>query len=129
LEHILARRKSPTLTEAELRLMEVLWTYGPATVAQVVEVLSQESAIAYSTVLTMMRILERKGYVAHKKEGRAFLYKAIVNRGQARRNALRYMLTRFFNNSPELLMLNILEQENIDPKELQRIKKKIKDSQ
>ena len=124
----MARRKSPTLTEAELRVMEVLWANAPATVAEVVDSLSRKAVVAYSTVLTTMRILERKGYLAHKKEGRAFLYTPLVNRGEARSNVLRYMLSRFFNNSPELLMLNILKEEKIDSRELQRLKKKIKET-
>lgn len=109
--------------------MEVLWSRGSATVADVVEALSRKSPVAYSTVLTTMRILERKGYVAHKKEGRAFIYTPLINRGQARRSVLRYMLKRFFNDSPELLMLNILKEEKIDPKELQRLKKRIEESE
>jgi len=125
----MARKKSPTLTEAELRVMEVLWGDAPATVAEVVESLSRKSPVAYSTVLTTMRILERKGYLTHKKEGRAFLYSPLVNRGEARSNVLRYMLSKFFNNSPELLMLNILKEEKIDTRELQRLKKRIKESE
>ena len=125
----MARKKSPTLTEGELRVMEVLWASSPASVADVVDALSRKSQVAYSTILTTMRILERKGYVVHKKEGRAFLYSPLVDRSEARSNVLRYMLSKFFNDSPELLMLNILKEEKIDPRELQRLKKRIKESE
>lgn len=123
------RKKSPTLTESELRLMEVLWSRGPATVSEVIEALSARPALAYSTVLTTMRILEQKGYVRHTKKGRAFVYRAMVGRADARRSVLSYVLSRFFNNSPELLVLNVLEQERIDPRELKRLKRMIDQSE
>ena len=118
----MARQKSPTLTEAELRLMEVLWERGKATVNEVADALPAAVPLAYSTVLTTMRILERKGYVRHIKEGRAFVYEAVVGRGEASRSAMRSVLSRFFRNSPELLVLNMLEDEQIDAQELERLK-------
>ena len=76
---VLARRKSPILTETELRLMDVLWEKGKATVSEVVAALSRpEKAPAYSTVLTMLRILTEKGYARHEKEGRAYVYHPVV---------------------------------------------------
>jgi len=84
--------------------------------------------LAYNTVLTMLRILERKGYLAHKKDGRAFVYHALVERQDARQKALKYVVSRFFENSPELLVLNLLENENISPDELKRLRKMIEDS-
>ncbi|HET6267716.1 MAG TPA: BlaI/MecI/CopY family transcriptional regulator [Acidobacteriota bacterium] len=123
------RKKSPTLTEAELRLMDILWENGESTVAEVVEALSRHSPLAYSTVLTTLRILEQKKYVSHKKSGRAFLYYPVVERGQARQKVIDYVLSRFFNNSPELLVLNVLEREKIQPRELQHLKKKIQESE
>jgi predicted transcriptional regulator len=124
----MARQKSRTLTEAELRLMEILWERGSATVNEIAEGLPGDAPLAYSTVLTTMRILERKGYIRHKKAGRAFVYEPVVDRGQASRSALRYLLSRFFRNSPELLVLNILEDEQIDPRELERLKSLIEKS-
>ena len=118
----MARQKSPTLTEAELRLMEILWERRTATVNEVADALPADAPLAYSTVLTTLRILEKKGYIRHKKEGRAFVYEPMVEREQASRSALRYLLSRFFRNSPELLVLNILEDEEIDPRELERLK-------
>lgn len=123
----MARRKSPTLTEVELELMDVLWDKGRATVAEIVEALP-EARLAYSSVLTMMRILEQKGYVAHEKEGRAFVYRALVDRQQAQKTVIGYLLKRFFNNSPELLVVNLLEHEEVGPKEVKRLKRMIEDA-
>lgn len=120
----LARRKSPTLTEVELELMEVLWEKGAATVSEIVEALPEER-LAYSSVLTMMRILEQKGYVEHEKEGRAYVYRPVVDRQQARRSAIGYLLKRFFNNSPELLVVNLLETEEMGPDEIEKLKEMI----
>ena len=125
----MARKKSPTLTEAELRLMNVIWAKGNASVGDVVEALSKRTPLAYSTVLTTLRILEDKGYLGHRKSGRAFIYYPLVDRAQARSKALRFMISRFFNNSPELLVLNLLEEEKIDPEELERLKKRIENSE
>ncbi len=125
----MARKKSPTLTDAELRLMDVLWSRGESTVSDVVDAVSRREPLAYSTVLTTLRILENKGYLTHKKSGRAFVYTPVVDRSQARRKALKHILLRFFNNSPELLVLNILKEESIDPGELDRIKKKIQETE
>jgi predicted transcriptional regulator len=117
-----ARKKSQTLTEAELPIMEVLWHRGTATVGDVMEGLSKDRPVAYNTVLTLMRILERKGYVQHTKDGRAFVYQPVVDRGEASRTAVRQLLNRFFNNSPELLMLNLLQDETIDEREIERLR-------
>lgn len=120
----MARRKSPTLTEVELELMEVLWNKREATVSDIVDAYDEPKP-AYSTVLTMMRILEQKGYVSHNKEGRAFVYKPRVDRKQAQKSAIGYLLSRFFNNSPELLMVNLLEDEEMSPAEIERLKEMI----
>ena len=87
----MARKKSQDLTEAELRLMDVIWRKGSATVAEVADALPDQLGLAYNTVLTTMRILEDKGYVRHTKpkEGRAFLYHPVVGQKEASRNAVR----------------------------------------
>lgn len=120
----MARRKSPTLTEVELELMEVLWQKGEASVGEIVEALPEER-LAYSSVLTVMRILEQKGYVTHEKEGRAFIYRPLVDREQARKSVVGYMLRRFFDNSPELLVVNLLENESLSQTEIDRLKRLI----
>jgi predicted transcriptional regulator len=120
----MARKQSITLTEAELPIMEIIWTKGSAVVTDVVEGLP-DSQVAYNTVLTTLRILERKGYVRHTKEGRAFVYHPVVERGEVSRKAVRNLMKRFFQDSPELLILNVLEDEQLDQKELDRLKKLI----
>lgn len=124
----MARPKSPTLTEAELRLMDVLWKKETATVSDVVAALPGTTPLAYSTVLTTLRILERKGYVSHEKEGRAYVYQPVVGREEARKSVVRYMMSRFFNNSPEALMLNIVENEAVDGDVLDRLKRMVDES-
>jgi BlaI family transcriptional regulator, penicillinase repressor len=118
----MSRRPSPTLTDAEARLMTVLWDKQRATVADVVDTLGKRT-VNYSTVQTLLRILETKGYVAHEKAGRAFLYRPLIDQNQARRRALTHLLSRLFNNSPSLLVTNVLEDERIDPLEIERLKK------
>jgi predicted transcriptional regulator len=108
--------------------MEILWEKGAATVGEVVEALPKRLSLAYSTVLTTLRILEHKGFVRHEKEGRAFIYHPVIDRNEACRSAVRYVISRFFNNSPELLVLNILEDGKIDAKEMKRLKKMIEES-
>ncbi|MGO9097670.1 MAG: BlaI/MecI/CopY family transcriptional regulator [Bryobacteraceae bacterium] len=117
------RKPSPTLTEAELPLMEVLWRKRAATVGEVAEGLPKDKPVAYNTVLTTLRILERKGYARHTKDGRAFVYQPVVDRGQASRSAVRQLLSRFFHDSPEALVLNLLQDEALDERELERLKR------
>lgn len=122
------RKPSPTLTEAELRTMQVLWQKRRASVADVAEAMQEDHAPAYTTVLTTLCILERKGYVRHEKEGRAFVYEPVVDQTEACRSAVRQVLTRFFENSPERLVLNLLEDDSLDAKEIRKIKKLIEES-
>ena len=116
------RRPSPALTDAEARVMNVLWRLQTATVSDVVDALPRKPKASYSTVQTLLRILETKGYVAHDKIARAFVYRPIVDAGLARRRALRHLLGRLFDNSPSLLVLNVLDDEELDPAELKRVK-------
>ena len=124
----MARRKSTNLTEGELRLMHVLWNQGAATVSDVVEALPADPPPAYTTVLTLLRILEEKGYVRHTKQGRAFVYEPLVGSKEASSNAIRHLVSRFFAGSPEQLVMKLLEEE-IDARELKRIKKRISESE
>ena len=115
-------RKSETLTEAELRLMEVLWQKGSATFQQVLYALPEKPALAYNSVLTTIRVLENKGYVEHTKDGRAHIYVPTMERQEASRSEIRHLVTRFFKDSHELLVLNILEDRGIEAKELKRLR-------
>jgi predicted transcriptional regulator len=116
-----ARQPSKTLTEAELRLMDVLWEKGRATIAEVTAALPPPP-IAYNSVLTTMRILEQKGYVAHEEAGRAFVYRAIVARDTAAQSAVGHLLSRFFENSSSSLALRLIESERPSDEELFRLK-------
>ncbi len=119
------RRRSPALTDAEARIMSVLWQRQTATVGDVVAALKKRRPVSYSTVQTILRILEMKGYVAHEKVARAFIYRPVVDERQARRRALKHLVSRLFNDSPSLLVLNVLEDDQIETEELQRLKKLI----
>lgn len=121
----MARPPSPGLTDAELRVMRVLWTRKRATVGDVVAHLSGTHTLAYNTVLTTLGILERKGYVAHEKDGRAYAYRPIVNHSEARHSALSQILNRFFDDSPRLLVLDLLGHERMDIDELRRMRELI----
>ena len=121
--------KSATLTEAELRLMDVLWQQGPSTVQQVLEALPGKSPLAYNSVLTTIRILEKKGYVRHIKDGRAYIYRALVEREEASRSEIRHLAHRFFQNSHEMLVLNTLEERGVDAEELNRLRQLLEQTQ
>jgi len=118
----LARSKSATLTEAELRIMNVLWDKGPATVHEVLQALPPKPNLAYNSVLTIIRILETKGYVKHIKDRRAHIYMPKIDREDATRFEVRHLVSRFFGNSHERLLLNILEESSIDAEELARVR-------
>ena len=124
----MARKRSPALTDAEARVMSVLWQRQGATVGDVVTALHEGRAASYSTVQTILRILETKGYVTHEKVARAFVYRPAIDARQARQRALRHLVARLFNGSPSLLISNVLEDEEIDAGELKQLKKLIEDA-
>ena len=118
-------KRSITLTQAELRLMKILWDRGELTVAEMVATMPDDEALAYTSVLTTIRILEAKGYVRHRPEGRAFLYKSCMDEAEASRSEVRHVLQRFFGNSRERLLLSLLGDDEISPDELKRLKEAI----
>jgi predicted transcriptional regulator len=118
-------KKSITLTQAELRLMRVLWARGESTVADVAAATAEEGALAYTSVLTTIRILESKGYVCHRQDGRAFLYSSCIGEQEASRSEVRHVLQRFFGNSRERLLLSLLGDDDITRDELKRLKEAI----
>ena len=120
------RSPSRTLTDAEHRIMEVIWRKGSATVADVTQELND--TFAYTTVLTVMRILRAKGYLACRKSGRAHVYSPKVDRDAAAKKAVRQLLTKFFAGSPGELVLSFLRDEELGPEELEKLKKKIDES-
>ena len=122
-------KKSPTLTEAELRLMKIIWARGESTVNDIAAALPEKDAIAYNSVLTTIRILEQKGYVQHRKEGRAFYYVPLVAEEEAGSSEIRLVLSRFFGNSREKLMLSLLGDSEVTPEELQRLREAIQQAE
>jgi predicted transcriptional regulator len=102
--------------------MNVLWLKGSGTVQLILDSLPAQPSLAYNSILTTIRILERKGYVEHSKDGRAHVYSPLVAREEATRSEIRHLLGRFFKNSHEQLVLNILEDRGIDAEELKRLR-------
>jgi len=125
----MARKKSPTLTDAEHRIMEIVWQRGSASVADVADALEGKDGTAYTTILTMMRILHEKGYLTCRKSGRAHIFTPKVDRATAARKAVRQLLTKFFAGSPGELVLSFLREEEISPKELGELKRKIREAE
>src|SRR5438270_10024642 len=121
------RKKTLNLTNAEHRIMEVIWARGSATVAEVVEALKGRDA--YTTILTLMRILKAKGYLSTRKEGRAFMFVPRVDRDTVARKAVHQLLAKFFSGSPSELVLSFLREEELTPEELDEIKQRIIDSE
>lgn len=121
-------RQSETLTQAELRIMNVLWLKGSGTVQLILDSLSEKPPLAYNSVLTTIRVLERKGYIKHSKDGRAHLYAPSVGRKQATRSEIRHLVGRFFKNSHEQLVLNILEDRGVEAEELDRLREMLERS-
>jgi len=116
-------RQSETLTDAELRVMKVLWAKGSGTVQQVLDSIEERPSLAYNSVLTTIRVLERKGYLKHSKDGRAHVYSPVVGQEDATRSEIRHLVGRFFRNSHEDLVLNLLEDRGIEPDELARLRR------
>ncbi|MGB8965799.1 MAG: BlaI/MecI/CopY family transcriptional regulator [Candidatus Cybelea sp.] len=115
------RRKSPVLTDHELRLMEVIWRNERATVADVVNALAPPR-LTYSTVLTTLRTLEQKGHLTHEEEGRAFVYRPSIQRTEAAKSAIRHLLDRFFGSSPGALAVTLLDDTRLSDDDLRQIK-------
>ncbi len=121
----MARKQSPTLTDGEHRIMEILWQKGSATVAEVADSLAGKDGAAYTTILTMLRIMRDKGYLSARKEGRAHVYIPKFGRDDAARSAVRQVLGKFFAGSPGELVLSFLRDEEISLKEIDELKSKI----
>jgi BlaI family penicillinase repressor len=110
------------LTRQELQIMKVVWERGAATVKEVCDAMSQKKVTAYTTILTLMGILEEKGALVHTRSGRAYVYKPLLSRQQATRNQVHDVLTRFFDGDPEKLIENVIENEVKEPQQLGSVK-------
>ena len=108
------------LTSREMDVMNVLWKLGSGTVSEVLKGLSDE--LAYTTVLTILRTLERKGHIRHEEEGRAHRYLPLVEKEQAQESAIRRMTRKLFSDSPELLMAHLLSEQGLTEDQLRRLR-------
>ncbi len=121
----MARKKSDQLTDGEQNIMEILWEKGALSVKDIAEALSQDKPVAYTTAQTMCKILVEKGYASFRKEGRAFIYSAKLTQAEARQGALSALLNRFFGSSPELLAQHLIQETDIELKDLESLQDKI----
>jgi predicted transcriptional regulator len=103
--------ESIILTRQELQIMKVVWDRGAATVKEVCDAISRRKVTAYTTILTLMGILEEKGALAHTRSGRAYIYRPLLTRQQATQNQVHDVLTRFFDGSPEKMIETVIENE------------------
>jgi predicted transcriptional regulator len=119
------RRAKPVLTDQELEIMKVIWELGAATVRDVYEALLDRRKIAYTTVMTMMKILEQKGHLRRKLDDRAYVYQPTRPKQQVVRGMVREFVDRVFNGSAQPLLLHLLEDQNLTPKDLDEIARMI----
>ncbi len=110
-----------TLTDREADVMQALWELGPSTVAEVRAHLADP--LAYTTVLTVLRILEGKGYVGHAEEGRGHRYAATIEQQSARKSALRHLTDKLFKGSSELLMTHLVTEQKLTPEQVKRLRR------
>jgi predicted transcriptional regulator len=115
-----------SLADREADLMDVLWDHGPSTVSEVQARLGDE--LAYTTVLTVLRKLEIKGYVGHKEEGRAHRYHALIEREAAQEGALKALLSKLFKGSADALLMHMASREKLSAKQVQRIAEQLRKS-
>jgi len=119
------RREERKLGELELRIMNVLWQRGPSTVREVLEALSVRPRPAYTTVLTMMRLMYEKGYLDRREQGRAHVYQAKLRERPTKGTLLKGLIDSAFGGSAEALMVRLIEDEKLSPEEIERVKKLI----
>jgi len=110
------------LTAAELEMMTVIWRIGPCTVAQILEQLQPTRELAYTSVSTIVRILEQKGYVTSVREGRGHVYAAAISKEAYQARSLKHLLNNVFDGTPSLLVRHLLDSEALSPEEITEIK-------
>jgi BlaI family transcriptional regulator, penicillinase repressor len=123
------RPSSTTLTPQELELMKIVWQKGEATVRDVYETLLERRKIAYTTVMTMMRVLEKKGHVKTRREKRAYVYRPSRPEGQVVRSMVREFIDRVFNGSAQPLLVHLVEDRRLSPKELEELERLIREAE
>ena len=121
----MARNPSPHPTELEFEILKILWSRGPSTVREVREELADFRELAHTSVMTTMTIMTKKGYLARKKEGMGYVYRAKIEESSTKRKMVSDMVDRAFEGSASALLLNLLEKEKISGDELDALRKLI----
>ena len=122
----MARKRSSTLTPAEQRVMEAVWTLKECSVGDVLAIITQDTPAAYTTVMTVLKVLEQKGYLTVNRSARALIYKAKVSKEKAQAQALKVLVKQFFGGSSTALAQQLLRREDIDREELESLDKMIR---
>jgi predicted transcriptional regulator len=115
------RPRNKTLTAQELEIMKIVWARERATVRDVYEALLERRKVAYTTVMTMMKILEQKGFLKKSQEDRAFVYRPAQPQRQVVGAMVREFVNRVFNGSAEPLLVHLVEEHHLSPKDLEEI--------
>lgn len=123
------RTASPQLTDAEQRIMDVLWDRGEASVRELTEALEAAHGLAYTTVLTTVRIMAEKGHVSFRKEGRAHIYAPAVSRNGAQKSALGRLVDNLFSGSPQALAQHLIEDEKLTLEDIEALRAHLIDLQ
>jgi BlaI family transcriptional regulator, penicillinase repressor len=121
------RPKSRTLTEQELEIMKVVWQLTSATVRDVYEMLRERRKIAYTTVMTMMNILEQKEYLKKSRADRAYVYQATRPKNQVIKSMVQEFIDRVFNGSAEPLLLHLVQDRRLSEKDLEKIRRMVRE--
>ncbi len=120
------RLRKATLTDQELEIMKIIWDLDRATVRDVYETLLERRKIAYTTVMTMMKILEKKGYLKKNQEERAYIYRPSKPKNQVIQGMVHEFVNRVFNGSAEPLLMHLVEDQGLSEKELKEIERMIR---
>lgn len=123
----MARPRQPGLTENELEVMKILWAQSPLKVSDVLDLIGRKPKPAYTSVLTLIQSMEKKGYIRHIKDGKAFSYSPILQQGKFLSTEVKRIAKRLFDSTPGALILNLVKQEQLSAEEIAELKKLLKD--
>ncbi len=121
------RPRQPGLTENELEVMKILWKESPLTVADILSQISRKPKPAYTSVLTLIQAMDKKGYISHQKDGKAFSYSPLLQQGKFLSSEVKRIAKRLFDGSPGSLILNLVKQEQLSADEIAELKKLLRD--
>lgn len=124
----MAKKTLPALSPAETEILRLVWQMAPASVQDICDTLPKDRSIAYATVQTLLRRLEKKGYVRHEVQGKAHLFSAAVKREQVIKRTVRDFVERLFGGDPLPLLMHLADQSDLKAKDLEELKKLIEGS-